>query len=225
MVKYRHMQLSIFTLFPEYFETPFNSSILKRAHQAGLVTYEVINIRDYATDKHKVTDDRPFGGGPGMVMMVEPIDRAVSAWREKFPSTTYRTKVVVTSAKGKKFEQQTAQTYAQLDALAIICGHYEGVDERVTQYIADEEVRIGEYVLTGGEPAAVVMADAVSRLVPGVLGNVASNQNESHSKPGQLGFPQYTRPATYKDWQVPEVLLGGNHAQIEAWRAEQRTTE
>ncbi len=219
------MHLSIFTLFPDFFTTPLQSSMLKRAQTAGAVSYEISNIREFAQDKHKVTDDRPFGGGPGMVMMVEPIDRALQVWRKKWPADQFKTKVLLTSAKGNVFTQQRAQEYSQLDAVAIICGHYEGVDERVVQYLIDEEVRIGDYVLTGGEPAALVMADAVTRLLPGVLGNAESNQDESHSVPGQLGFPQYTRPAAYKGWNVPEVLLGGNHGEIEKWRSAQRKSE
>ncbi len=219
------MHLTIFTIFPDFFTTPLQSSILKRAQAAGAVEYDVVNIRDFATDKHKMTDDRPYGGGPGMVMLVEPIDAALQVWRKKFPADTFKTKVVLTSAKGRSFTQEVAKEYAAIDALAIICGHYEGVDERVAEHLIDEEVRIGDYVLTGGEPAALVMADAVTRLLPGALGNTESNQDESHSKPGQLGFPQYTRPADYQGWQVPEVLLGGHHAEIEKWRDEQRKSE
>jgi tRNA (guanine37-N1)-methyltransferase len=219
------MQLSIFTIFSDFFTTPLQSSILKRAQASGVVTFEVINIRDYATDKHKITDDRPFGGGPGMVMMVEPIDKALAAWRKRFPAEKFKTRVVLTSAKGRKFDQNVAREYAAVDSLAVVCGHYEGVDERVAQYLVDEEIRIGDFVLTGGEPAALVMADAVTRLLPGVLGNAESNVDESHNVPGQLGFPQYTKPAEYNGWQVPEVLLGGHHAQIEEWRATQKKNE
>jgi len=211
------MLCTIFTLFPDFFTTPLQSSILKRAQTAGKVTFSVVNIREYTTDKHHVADDRPFGGGPGMVMMVEPIDRALQAWREKL-EVGAKTKVVLTSAKGKVFTQRVAREYAEVDALAIICGHYEGVDERVAEYLIDEEVRIGDYVLTGGEPAALVMADAVTRLLPGVLGNVDSNVDESHAEAGVLGFSQYTRPSEYNGWQVPEVLLGGHHAEIVKWR-------
>lgn len=222
MVEYLYMHLTIFTIFPDFFATPLQSSILKRAQTAGAVNYELVNIRDFAESKHKLTDDRPFGGGPGMVMLVEPIDKALQAWREKFPSSKFKTKVVLTSARGRMFTQDVAREYAAVDALAVICGHYEGVDERVAQYLVDEEVRVGDYVLTGGEPAALIMADAVTRLLPGVLGNAESNLDESHAVPGQLGFPQYTRPAEYKGWRVPEVLLGGHHAEIEKWRGEQK---
>lgn len=213
------MKITILTLFPEFFTGVVGSSILKRAADQHLIEFTIVNIRDYAQDKHKVTDDRPYGGGPGMVMKVEPIDLALKAHS---PASPDKHKTVLTSAKGRLFTQQVAQEYAQLDSLTIICGHYEGVDERVAEHLVDEEVRIGDYVLTGGEPAAAVISDAVARLQPGVLGNELSNQNESHSLPGVFGFPQYTRPEVYRDWPVPEVLLQGNHALIEKWRQEQR---
>ena len=224
------MKLTILTLFPDFFASPFQSSILKRAAAAQSVDFQVINIRDYATDKHKVTDDRPYGGGPGMVMKVEPIYAAladvlgndpvthVSANRQK---KNWTTKVVLTSAKGKLFQQASAAQYSQLEQLVIICGHYEGVDERVVEHLIDEEVRIGDYVLTGGEPAALVMADAITRLLPGVLGNDESTTGESHSTPGFFAHPQYTRPAEFHDWSVPAVLLNGNHAEITEWRQQQ----
>ena len=213
------MQLSILTLFPEYFEGPFGVSMLKRAQESGASQISIINIRDFATDKHKVTDDRPYGGGAGMVLKVEPIDLALQSLNVQGT----RHKVVLTSAKGSLFTQQTAQSYAQLDHLVIICGHYEGVDERVALHLADEEIRIGDYVLTGGEPAAAVISDAVVRLLPAVLGNPESLENESHEVPGQIGVPQYTRPEEYRSWGVPEVLLSGNHKHIDDWRAAQQT--
>ncbi len=211
------MTITIFTLFPGYFTSALQESMLKRAQNAEKVSFSIRNIRDYALSKHSVTDDRPYGGGPGMVLMVEPVDRALAAWRAELPEAATK-KIILTSAQGQEFQQERALAYAELDHLAIICGHYEGVDERITQYLVDEEVRIGNYVLTGGEPAALVITDAVTRLIPGVLGNEASNQNESHSQEGELGFPQYTRPAEYKGWEVPEVLLGGNHKDIDLWR-------
>ena len=214
------MQIVILTLFPEYFTSVLSESILKRAQAKELVRIKVINIRDFATDKHQVTDDRPFGGGPGMVMKVEPIDLALQSLEP-----VEHQRVVLTSAKGALYTQQTATQYAQLDRLVIICGHYEGVDERVVEHLIDEEIRIGDYVLTGGEPAAAVMVDSVARLVPGVLGNEASNQGESHSEPGVLGYPQYTRPEEYRGWKVPEVLLGGDHKKITEWREQQRKRE
>lgn len=214
------MQITIVTLFPDFFTSPLQSSILKRAQVQAEVQFKVINIRDFATDKHQVTDDRPFGGGPGMVMKIEPIDRALSSL-----TLAPAKRVVLTSAQGLPFTQQKAREYAQLEDLVIICGHYEGVDERVAEHLVDEEVRIGDYVLTGGEPAALVIADAVTRLVPGSLGNELSNQGESHDLPGQLGYPQYTRPEVYKEWAVPEILLSGNHTQIESWRQAHRKTD
>lgn len=210
------MKITILTLFPDYFTGPLTTSILKRAVSQQAVEYEIVNIRDFTTDKHQVTDDRPFGGGPGMVMKVEPIDLALRAVRSTQP--TGKNKTILTSAKGRLFTQPIAYEYAALDSLTIICGHYEGVDERVADHLIDEEIRIGDYVLTGGESAALVIADAVTRLLPSVLGNDASNQGESHSEPGLLGYPQYTRPEVYQDWSVPEVLLSGNHAEIEKWR-------
>jgi tRNA (guanine37-N1)-methyltransferase len=205
------MTITILTLFPDFFTSPLATSMLKRAVQSEAVEFKVINIRDFATDKYQTTDDRPFGGGPGMVMKVEPIAAALAS----LPTKGH---VVLTSAKGKMFTQQTAEKYAQLKDLVIICGHYEGVDERVAEHYVDEEIRIGDYVMTGGEPAALVMADAVTRLLPGVLGNEESTAVESHTTPGVLGYPQYTRPEEYNNWKVPEVLLSGDHKK---WRVAQ----
>ncbi len=210
-----HMTINILTLFPEYFDSVLQTSMLKRAQDKGLVSFKVINIRDYAQDKHRVTDDRPFGGGPGMVMKVEPIALALESL-----SVADKGRVLLTSAKGRQFSQPVAQQLATLTSVTIICGHYEGVDERVAENLVDEEVRIGDYVLTGGEPAAAVMVDAITRLLPGVLGNEESNQDESHSSPGKLGHPQYTRPEEFRSWKVPEILLGGHHKLIEEWRAQ-----
>lgn len=232
------MKLTFLTLFPEFFETPLSSSILKRAAGSGSVEYNVINIRDYTTDKHQTSDDRPFGGGPGMVMKVDPIFAALKEVLGMEPDQHRNqnrqlkrpdeapVKVILTSAKGKLFAQASAQKYSStLEHLIIICGHYEGVDERVAEHLVDEEVRIGDYVLTGGEPAALVMADAITRLVPGVLGNEESNQDESHTEPGVLGFPQYTRPAEFHGWAVPEILLEGHHAKITKWRSAQKSRD
>lgn len=217
------MTITILTLFPDFFVTPFQSSIIKRALETQKITIQVINIRDFALDKHKVTDDRPFGGGPGMVMKVEPIEGALASIGAS--KGAKGKKILLTSAKGSAFTQKKAQEFSQLEEVIIICGHYEGVDERVAENLIDEEIRIGEYVLTGGEPAALVMADAIARLVPGVLGNEASPMDESHTESGVLGFPQYTRPEEYKGWKVPEVLLTGNHAVIQEWRAKQKKRE
>lgn len=237
------MKINILTLFPDFFSYPFAESMIKRAVQAEKVEINIINIRDFATDKHSTTDDRPFGGGPGMVMKVEPIAKALEAlekgvipdldresnqvnFSQKAMDSGLRrndnSRIILTSAKGNIFDQQKAINYSQLDELTIICGHYEGVDERVAEHLIDEEVRIGDYVLTGGEPAAVVIADAVTRLLPGVLGNENSNQGESHANPGQMGYPQYTRPENYNDWKVPSILLSGDDKKINAWREENR---
>jgi tRNA (guanine37-N1)-methyltransferase len=213
------MEIVIFTLFPEFFKGPFDASILGKAiKEKGLI--KLVNIRDFAEDKHKITDDRPYGGGPGMVMKVEPIENALAA--NGFKKDTKGEKIVLTSAMGKSYVQQTAKDYSKLNRIAIICGHYEGVDERVVDNLIDEEVRIGNFVLTGGEGAAILMVDSIVRLIPGVLGNEESNQGESHDEPGKLGFPQYTRPENYKGWKVPEILLSGDHKKIENWREENR---
>jgi tRNA (guanine37-N1)-methyltransferase len=215
------MTIHILTIFPDFFTSPLQTSILKRAQADAHVVLNIVDIRQFATDKHQTTDDRPYGGGPGMVMKVEPIALAVEGIQKKLTGQstgTTTTRVILTSAKGQLFTQKKAQAFSEIEDLIIICGHYEGVDERVAEYVADEEVRIGDYVLTGGEAAAIVIADAVSRLIPGVLGNEESNQNESHSEPGRLAHPQYTRPEKFRDWSVPEVLLSGHSANIEKWR-------
>ena len=224
------MKLTILTLFPTFFDSPFQASILKRAQESQAVEFRVVDIRDSATDKHRVTDDRPDGGGAGMVVNVEPIYKALKDVLGEEPeghrlrniqTHAWKSRVILTSAKGKLFTQSSAQQYSKLEHLVIICGHYEGVDERVAEHLIDEEVRIGDYVLTGGEPAALVMADAVTRLLPDVLGNEESTVGESHSVPGFLAHPQYTRPEEFLGWKVPEVLLTGHHGQITEWRQHQ----
>lgn len=210
------MIINILTIFPEFFDNILATSILKRATLAGAVEYRLINLRDFAQDKHQTTDDRPFGGGPGMVMMIEPIDLALKSLG--LAKGQAGKKIILTSAKGQLFQQATAQDWSALTELSIICGHYEGVDERVAKYLIDEEVRIGDYVLTGGEIASGVMIDAVVRLLPGVLGNQDSNLNESHSQVGLAGQVQYTRPAQYGDWVVPEALLSGDPKKINAYK-------
>ncbi|MEO8581236.1 MAG: tRNA (guanosine(37)-N1)-methyltransferase TrmD [Patescibacteria group bacterium] len=215
------MKFTILTLFPEFFSTPFSESILKRAQaktdeKEPSIEISTLNIRDFATDKHKMTDDHPYGGGPGMVMKVEPIDLAL----QNVKKSSKKTLTILTSAKGQMFTQQKAVEYSKYDELIIICGHYEGVDERVAEHLIDEEIRIGDYVMTGGEPAAIVIVDAVTRLLPNVLGNELSTVQESHSEPGYLEHPQYTRPEEYKGWKVPEILLSGHHAKIEEWKKE-----
>lgn len=200
------------------YEGPLSESILKRAVEKGIVTFNVVNIRDFSSDKHNTADNPPYGGGPGMVMMVEPIDKALTSIGAK--KGTPNQKIILLSAKGAPYTQPIAREYSSLDSLIFISGHYEGVDERVALHLIDEEVRIGDYVLTGGELASMVIADSVVRLLPGALGDETSSVEESHSNQGYLEYPHYTRPTTYNGWNVPEVLLNGNHAEIAKWRAE-----
>jgi tRNA (guanine37-N1)-methyltransferase len=217
------LTVDIITLFPEYFSGVVEASILGKAIAQKKVKLNLQSLRDFGIGKHQITDDRPFGGGAGMVMLVEPIDRALESLGYK--KGTPGEKIVLTSAQGSTFTQQVARDWSQLNRLCILCGHYEGVDERVTQYLIDEEIRIGDYVLTGGEPAAAVMLDAVARLQPEVLGNESSLVGESHDEPGKLGYPQYSRPAEYKGWEVPPVLLSGNHQTIAEFREHSRKSE
>lgn len=214
------MKINILTLFPEFFKKPLQSSILGKAQEEDLIKINLVDIRNFATDKHQITDLPPYGGGAGMVMKVEPIDLALQSLGVK--KAQKDSLIVLTSAKGELFNQQTAQTFSNLKQLTIICGHYEGVDERVAKYLVDLEVRVGDFVLTGGEPAALIMIDAVGRLLPGVLGNELSLEGESHSQKGEGAYPQYTRPENYKGWEVPAVLLSGDHQKIADWRQKQR---
>lgn len=207
------MQFDIITIFPNIFESYFSESILKRAQAKKLVKIKVHNLRDYAVDKHKSTDDKPYGGGPGMVMMVEPIYRAVKKIKK-----SQKAKVILLSAKGKKFDQQKAKSFSKLDQLILICGRYEGVDERVAKHIADEEISIGQYILSGGEIGAMALVEATSRLVPGVLGKKESLKEESFSKNISLEYPQYSRPEIFNKWQVPKVLISGDHQKIKQWK-------
>ncbi len=209
------MRIDILTLFPEICEGPLGASIIGRARSAGLVDIRVSNIRDWAKDKHRMTDDMPYGGGAGMVMKPEPVFAAVEELR------TPSSKVLLLSPRGRMFTQAVARELATLDHLVLVCGHYEGVDERVVEHLVDGELSIGCYVLTNGALAAAVVADAVVRLLPGVLGNESSARDESFSHGHNLEYPQYTRPAEFRGWRVPDVLLSGNHAAIESWRREQ----
>ena len=214
------MQIDILTLFPQMFVEPFSFGIFQRAVDNGLVSLRVHNIRDFTHDKHNIADDYPYGGGSGMVMKPEPIFEAVDSIKTGMKDIADNIPVVLLSPQGRMFSQQIAHKLSQHDNLILICGHYEGVDERVSQYLATDEISIGDYVLTGGEIPAMVVIDAVVRLLPGVLGSEESPLDDSHAH-GLLEYPQYTRPAEYRGWSVPEVLLSGNHARIARWRREQ----
>ena len=208
------MRIDVLTTFPAMFRGPLDESIVGRARQRGLVDLRVHDLRDWATDRHRSTDDAPYGGGAGMVMRPEPIAAALEAVRGD------GTRAIALSAHGARFDQAAARRLSALPHLVFLCGHYEGVDERVLEHLVDEEVSIGDYVLTGGELPAMVVIDAVTRLLPGVLGSEASLYDESHSA-GLLEYPHYTRPPEFRGWTVPDVLLSGNHAAIAAWRREQ----
>jgi tRNA (guanine37-N1)-methyltransferase len=214
-VRDRKVHIDVLTLFPEMFEGIFDLGIMKRAIDQKLVSIGVHNIRDYTHDKHHTADDYPYGGGAGMVLKPEPIFEAVEAIEKKKD-----TPIILLSPQGRLFTQQVAQELASNSQLILICGHYEGVDERVREHLASDEISIGDYVLSGGELAAMVIIDSVFRLVPGVLGSEESPLEDSHVG-GLLEYPQYTRPPEYRGWPVPEVLLSGNHAQINRWRREQ----
>jgi tRNA (guanine37-N1)-methyltransferase len=237
------MQFDLITIFPEFFVGPLNHGIVRRAQETGVAQIHVQDLREFSKDRHRTVDDRPFGGGEGMVLKPEPLFEAVekllgcsvgdSAQRL---SPQPGTAIVLMSASGRLFDQQTARRYARLERLILICGRYEGVDERVAEFLATEEVSVGDYVVSGGELPAAIIVDAVTRLLPGALGNEASTINESFSaqesaevpsappsnstRPSNLllDYPHYTRPAEYRGWKVPEVLIGGNHAEVAKWR-------
>jgi tRNA (guanine37-N1)-methyltransferase len=245
------MRFDLVTIFPEFFAGPLDHGILRRARETNLVDVQIQDLRVFTKDRHRSVDDRPFGGGEGMVLKPDPLFEAVEAlFGRSFGSAEQpavhdpKTVVVLMSAAGKLFRQETARRYAQLDRIVLLCGRYEGVDERVAEYLATDEISVGDYVLSGGELPAMLIIDAVTRLIPGALGNEASSQNESfsenpglrdsssvgaqHAAPLQadsqpaghllLDFPHYTRPADFRGWKVPEVLIGGNHAEVANWR-------
>jgi tRNA (guanine37-N1)-methyltransferase len=215
------VKIDVLTLFPAMFAGPLDESIIKRAREAGLLDLRIHNLRDYAHDRHKSVDDRPFGGGPGMLLKPEPIFEAVESLARE------NTRVILLSPSGRTFNQAIAAELAACDDLLFVTGHYEGFDERIREQLADDELSIGDYVLTNGALPVMVIIDAVTRLLPGALGDDESAHEESFSH-GLLEYPQYTRPAEFRGMKVPEVLLSGNHAQIAKWRAEQsrlRTSE
>lgn len=221
------MTITILTLFPEVFKDIFSSSILGRAQKKGLVTINLINIRNFALDKHKTVDDKPYGGGVGMLLRVDVVERAISKSKVPFgpssgrgQSSKSKEKIVLLDPKGKLFNQATARRYSRLDHLILICGHYEGMDERIVHFV-DESVSVGRYILTGGEIPAMAIADAVVRLLPGVLTKSEAVVDESYSRGSLLEAPQYTRPAVFKSYKVPEILLSGNHKKIAQWRKQQ----
>jgi tRNA (guanine37-N1)-methyltransferase len=245
------MRFDIVTIFPEFFTGPLDHGILRRARETGLVDVRIQDLRVFTKDRHRSVDDRPFGGGEGMVLKPEPLFEATESLlgqsmgsAQEPASLDSKTAIVLMSAAGNLFRQETARRYAQLDRIIFLCGRYEGVDERVAEHLATEETCVGDYVLSGGELPAMVVIDALTRLIPGALGNEASSQNESfsenfaaresstagaqHAAPLQadsratnhilLDFPHYTRPADFRGWKVPEVLIGGNHAEVANWR-------
>ena len=208
------MKIDVLTLFPAMFAGPLDVSIVQRARSTGLISLAIHNLRDWTHDRHKTVDDKPFGGGPGMVLKPEPLFEAIESLAGE------KTCVLLMAPDGERFEQGTARELAALEHLLLVCGSYEGIDERVREMLVDREISIGDYVLTNGGLPAMVVIDAVVRLLPGVLGDQQSSADESFSH-GLLEYPQYTRPAEFRGLQVPEVLLSGNHAEIAQWRAEQ----
>jgi tRNA (guanine37-N1)-methyltransferase len=207
------IRFDILTVFPEMFESPCSCSLLQKARDKRLISIQLHDIRSHVEDRHRMTDDAPYGGGGGMVMMVEPIDRTLRS----VPRVSEGIPIILLTPQGERFCQKMAEELSRHPQLILICGHYEGVDERVRVHLVNREISIGDYILTGGELSAMVLVDAVSRLVPGVLGNCDSAVLDSFSM-GVLEYPHYTRPAEYQGWEVPEVLLSGNHREIEAWR-------
>jgi tRNA (guanine37-N1)-methyltransferase len=214
------MVFHIVTIFPDFFRGPFEHGVVAKARDAGLLEIRIHDLRTWTFDRHRTVDDRPFGGGEGMLLKCEPLFSAVeSIWPERGPGT----KSVLLAASGRKFDQALAREWAGMSELLLICGRYEGVDERVSEHLVDEEVSVGDFVLSGGELAAAVIVDCVARLIPGVLGHPDSAVNESFSLPDRLDCPQYTRPSEFRGWKVPEILLSGNHEEIRKWRQKAAT--
>ena len=240
------MRFDLITIFPEFFAGPLDHGIVRRAKEAGIAEIHVQDLREFTKDRHRTVDDRPFGGGEGMVLKPEPLFEAVEKLlghsvgdAENLVPPESGTTIVLMSAAGRLFTQETSRRFAKLERLILICGRYEGVDERVAEFLATEEISVGDYVLSGGELPAAIVVDAVTRLLPGALGNEASTENESFSSlepsaPGGiaaiaqpcqakllLDFPHYTRPAEYRGWKVPDILIGGHHAEVAKWRRQQ----
>jgi tRNA (guanine37-N1)-methyltransferase len=231
------MRFDLITIFPEFFAGPLDHGIVRRAREAGISEIHVQDLREFTKDRHRTVDDRPFGGGEGMVLKPEPLfeavekllERSVGDSEAKIPPPG-NTAIVLMSAAGRLFTQETARRFAKIDRLVLICGRYEGVDERVAEHLATDEISIGDFVLSGGELPSALIVDAVTRLLPGAVGNEASTQNESFqeyvgapsvseaARRVLLDFPHYTRPAEYRGWKVPDVLVGGNHAEVARWR-------
>lgn len=226
------MNFNIVTIFPKIFDSYFNESILKRAQEKNIIKINIYNLRDWAVDKHKTVDDTPYGGGAGMVMKIDILHKAIKEIQSRIMNNELRnfktslkqkndSKTILLSAKGKKWDQQLAKKYSKLDNITLICGRYEGVDERIKNFI-DEEISIGDYVLTGGEIPAMIIIDSITRLLPGALGNAESPIAESHSETGILEYPHYTRPEIFisgnKKYRVPKILLSGDHGKITEWR-------
>ncbi len=221
------MKIDILTLFPNMFSGPFDESIIKRATNYGLAEINTHQLRNWAKDKHQTVDDRPFGGGVGMLMKIEPIHSALEDLKSQLPPKNYKLKTILLDAGGEKFTQEKAQEYSKLDHLILVCGRYEGVDHRVHEHLVDEVISIGDFVVTGGELPAMLVTDAVIRLLPGVLQKDTATALESFSLPLSavhssqvtgLEYPQFTRPEEFKGWKVPEVLLTGDHKKIEEWK-------
>ena len=213
-----YLEINLLTIFPDMFKGPFSESILKKAQEKGLIKINLIDLRDFATDKHKTVDDYSYGGGPGMVLKPQPIWDAVKVIQEE--EIPLHLKIIITSAQGKIFNQEMAKDLSKEKRLLIICGRYEGIDERIPQLLDAEEVSVGNFVVSGGELPAMLMVDVISRMIPGVLGKEESMVNDSFYNE-YLDFPHYTRPDEFKGFKVPEILLSGNHKEIEKWRRKQ----
>ena len=211
------MRIDVLTIFPKMFDSVLGESIIKRARGKGVVEINIIDLRLFSTDKHRKVDDKPFGGGPGMVMNAEPFFEAVNYIRKKTKDSRLKTRTILLSPKGRRFNHGLAKKLSKYEHMVLLCGHYEGIDERVTSHLADEELSIGDFVLTGGELPAMVIIDSVVRLLPGALGDEDSSKDESFSE-NLLEYPHYTRPADYKGMKVPDVLLSGDHEKIKEWR-------